>query len=89
VLYLPGSPAALSLLELRPEALRPTLSDGLPFSGLEIKSIGYPGGKIPLLDSASDMPGGDQKKFEFKGKNVSLVLSSFSQILFFDESFFW
>jgi len=31
-LFPPGNPAALFLKELRPEALRPILSDGLPLS---------------------------------------------------------
>jgi hypothetical protein len=37
VLYPPGRPAALFHLKLRPEPLRPILSDGLPLSsGLNI-----------------------------------------------------
>ena len=36
---LPGNPAALSWIGLRPVILRPTLSDGLPLSGRSLKAI--------------------------------------------------
>jgi hypothetical protein len=36
---LPGNPAALSLIGLRPVILRPTLSDGLPFSGRSLNAV--------------------------------------------------
>ena len=36
---LPGNPAAISFIGLRPVILRPTLSDGLPLSGRSLKAI--------------------------------------------------
>jgi hypothetical protein len=36
---LPGNPAALSWIGLRPVILRPTLSDGLPLSGRSLNAV--------------------------------------------------
>ena len=68
---LPGSPAALSpAREFRPEALRPTLSSGLPFSSSAIKKQSN---LILLYDRASCMPG--KTKEEREGQNHLICLS--------------